>query len=175
MIVRPARLEELDAVSALLVNAYAEYASVLPSPDAFAEYSASVGDVRGRWGESQLWVAELDGALAGSLDYFPPGKSPYHQFVGFPEDWAAFRFLGTDPDRRGSGAGRALVEQVIALARRDGATHVGLHSGPFMQAAVRLYEGMGFERSPKHDFSPRPDTDLRVLGFSLALDPGQAP
>jgi GNAT superfamily N-acetyltransferase len=169
MEIRLARDEELDDVSTLLGRAYAQYEQALPSPGAWAEYSATVADVRGRSGESQLWVAELDGALAGSLDYYPPGDSPYHRFVGFPSSWAAFRFLGTDPDRRGSGVGRALVERAIALARSEDATHLGLHSGQFMKAAVRLYGHLGFERSPEHDFSPVPDANVRVLGFALAL------
>lgn len=167
--IRPADPEELDDVSALLLNAYAEYQPSFPSPELWVEYSTGVGDVRGRWGESQLWVAELDGALAGSVDYFPPGDSGYHRAVGFPQSWAAFRFLATDPERRGSGVGRALVDHVIALARGGDATHVGLHSAPLMQAAIRIYEGVGFERSPEHDFAPIPDSDFRVLGFALAL------
>ena len=170
MEIRRARDDELDAVSEMLSRAYAEYASVLPSPEAFAEYRASVADVRGREGQSQLWIADDDGAVAGSLDYYAPGESPYHRFVGFPPDWAAFRFLGTDPERRGSGAGRALVGQVIALGRADGASHLGLHTGPFMKTAMAMYERMGFERSPEHDFSPVPEADLRVLGYRLALD-----
>ena len=102
---------------------------------------------------------------SGSVDYYAPGESPYHAFVGFPADWAAFRFLGTDPERRGAGIGRALVEHLIALARADGAGHLGLHTGPFMVAAKAMYERMGFERSPEHDFFPVPDEDLRVLGY----------
>ena len=156
--------------SELLARAYGEYAPLFPGTEAFDEYLASVADVRGRRDEAQLWVVELDGALVGSVDYYAPGESPYHAFVGFPADWAAFRFLGTDPERRGSGIGRALVEHLIALARAEGAGHLGLHTGPFMVAAKAMYERMGFERSPEHDFFPVPDADLRVLGYAMALD-----
>ena len=34
-----------------------------------------------------------------------------------------------------------------------------------MVTAKAMYERMGFERSPEHDFSPVPDEDLRVLGL----------
>jgi GNAT superfamily N-acetyltransferase len=129
-----------------------------------------LADVRGRWGRSQLWVAELAGTVVGSVDYYPPSSGGYaHPGVPFPPGWAAFRCLGTAPDRRGTGLGRALVEHLIAQARRDGAACLALHSAPIMVAAMHLYQGLGFQRLPRHDFAPRPDSPQRVLAFALPL------
>jgi ribosomal protein S18 acetylase RimI-like enzyme len=50
-----------------------------------------------------------------------------------------------DEDARRSGAGRALVEAAVELAREAGATNVDLTSRPSRESARRLYETMGFE------------------------------
>jgi GNAT superfamily N-acetyltransferase len=169
--IRGARPEELDVVSTLLARAYAEYEERFSRRGAWDAYLADVADVRGRWGRSQLWVAELGGSIAGSVDYYPSGSGGYrYPGVPFPARWACLRCLGTDPDRRGIGLGRALVEHLIALARREGATHLALHSVPFMAAAVRIYQKLGFRRFPEHDFLPRPDSASKVLAFALPLD-----
>jgi GNAT superfamily N-acetyltransferase len=169
MEIRPASEEDLDDVADMLGRAYGEYAPLFPGAEAFQEYLDNLVDVRARRDEAQLWIAELDGAVAGSLDYYAPGETPYHTFAGFPVEWAAFRFLGTDPEVRGAGVGRALVEWVIGHAREDGAPYLGLHTGPFMVTAKAMYERMGFERSPEQDFFPVPDQDMRVMAYRMAL------
>ncbi|QIQ88306.1 MAG: GNAT family N-acetyltransferase [Erythrobacter sp.] len=53
------------------------------------------------------------------------------------------------PDYRGKGAGRALLEHLIAEARARGLTWLGLETGrtaPF-EPALRLYESHGFAES----------------------------
>jgi GNAT superfamily N-acetyltransferase len=169
--VRRARAEELDVVSKLLMRAYAEFEEAFSWRDTWERYVSDVADVRSRWGRSQLWVADLEGTVVASVDYYPPGSGGYsYPGVPFPPDWAAFRCLGTDPDRRGVGLGHALVEHLVALARSDGATHIALHSAPLMATGMRIYRRLGFERLPQHDFAPRADSPHRVLAFALALD-----
>jgi ribosomal protein S18 acetylase RimI-like enzyme len=48
------------------------------------------------------------------------------------------------PSLRGQGIGRTLMEQVIALAREQGADGVDLNTGETDTAARSLYESMGF-------------------------------
>ena len=40
-----------------------------------------------------------------------------------------------------------------------------------MASAQRLYERLGFERDPEHDWSPAPGIEL--LAFTLELRPGE--
>jgi len=170
--VRGARRDELDEISDLLVRAYAELEERFYWRGAWNMYLADVADVHGRWGQSRLVVAELDGALVGSVDYYGPDSGGYrYPGLAFPPGWSCFRCLGTDPDHRGIGAGRALVEHLIALARGDGASHLALHSAPIMETAMRMYGRLGFRRLPEHDFSPRPDSPHKVLAFGLPLSP----
>jgi ribosomal protein S18 acetylase RimI-like enzyme len=48
------------------------------------------------------------------------------------------------PDRRGLGAGRALMEAAIDLARSEGANYMDLGTSEDDVAARRLYESLGF-------------------------------
>ncbi len=51
-----------------------------------------------------------------------------------------------DEAARGKGAGAALTEHALAIARAAGARTVDLTSRPSREAAGRLYERLGFER-----------------------------
>ena len=68
--------------------------------------------------------------------------------------WPEVRLVAVDPNLRGRGVARALVDECVRRARTSGATALGLHSSRSMRAAIRLYERMGFVRDPDHDFQP---------------------
>jgi GNAT superfamily N-acetyltransferase len=50
------------------------------------------------------------------------------------------------PEARGRAIGRALTERIIAEARTIGYSRMLLDTLPFMTAAIRLYESLGFVR-----------------------------
>ncbi len=56
--------------------------------------------------------------------------------------------LAVIAEARGRGIGRALCEAVFAFARNRGAKRVVLTSNHRLEAAVRLYEALGFEHAP---------------------------
>jgi diamine N-acetyltransferase len=56
------------------------------------------------------------------------------------------------PDHHGSGIGRALIEHVVANARRAGCTAVTLNVNRGNLAAVRTYERCGFAIRERGDF-----------------------
>ena len=58
------------------------------------------------------------------------------------------RPLAVSPAAQGLGLGRRLVEACLAYARDHGARRVVLLSSTKLKAALRLYEGLGFRRSP---------------------------
>jgi GNAT superfamily N-acetyltransferase len=55
---------------------------------------------------------------------------------------------------RGMGAGRALVEAVIAWARTAGYKRMLLDTLPSMEGAQRLYTDFGFRERPPYRFNP---------------------
>jgi len=82
-------------------------------------------------------------------------------------------FVAVEPAARGRGIGAALVGACLARARSAGLARIGLYTQPAMLAAQRLYDRLGFRRSPDRDW-PVPDSDLTLLAYTLELD-GSAP
>jgi len=92
--------------------------------------------------DGEMILAQCDNNIVGAVVYVPPGRAKPSCFeIG----WPIIRMLVVDPDHRGSGAGRALTEECIARARRDGSPVVALHTSPFMTVALSMYLRMGFE------------------------------
>jgi len=170
VLIRDAQQAELDDVAALMVAAYREYAPLMP-PAAWRAYARDIEAVRGRLGHSRLIVCHASGGLAGAVTFYPPGSGPW-----WPREWAGFRLLAVDPERRGEGVGRALVAETIVRAGAVAAPALGIHSTPWMTAAVALYRSLGFVRDPRCDFEPGiPMSDgspLRVDCYRLDLRAG---
>lgn len=82
--------------------------------------------------------------LLGYVDGKPAGCFMYHEME---PGIAELKRLFVSPAARGTGLGRALVEQSVALAKVDGYHTVRLDSVRFLTAAVALYEGTGFVES----------------------------
>ncbi len=77
------------------------------------------------------------------------------------------RMLAVSSVARGRGVGRMLTTACLDRARRDGCTRFVLSSGPRMTAAHRMYEGMGFLRTPGRDWSPVPGVELVTYALEL--------
>jgi hypothetical protein len=77
--IRDAKGDDLGAVSALLVDAYAQY---LPPPRELTAderagwdgYRRNIADVWSRAPISSTIIAERDGKLLGSVNYYAPGR-----------------------------------------------------------------------------------------------------
>jgi predicted N-acetyltransferase YhbS len=115
-------------------------------------------------------VAEQDGRLVGAVTVATRGGPWAEQSV--PGE-AVVRMLAVDRAARGAGAGAALMTACLDAARADGCTMVRLSSQESMTAAHRLYERLGFVRTPSHDWSPVPGLQLRTYALPLAPWCGQ--
>jgi GNAT superfamily N-acetyltransferase len=67
------------------------------------------------------------------------------------------------PAFQGRGLGRRLAEMVIAEARTIGYSTMTLDTLPFMHAAIRLYETLGFVRRPAYYATPLQETIFMEL------------
>jgi ribosomal protein S18 acetylase RimI-like enzyme len=162
--IRDARPEEAGRVALLLRAAYQQYQKFMP-PDAWQFYLADIMDVRGRLTEGDVMVAEKDERLVGTVTlYAKPSTSGEAEW---PEGWCGVRLLGVDPQYRGMGIARALMDECLAKCRKHGHKAVGLHTAEIMDIAKGMYERMGFKRVPEFDFHPRPD--VVIMAYKLDL------
>jgi GNAT superfamily N-acetyltransferase len=153
----------MDEVAQLLKSAYQQYEPILHGQ--WSRYLEDIVDVRGRWGDSQLIVAEDDGRLAGAVTlWLKRGQTTREEW---PVDWAGIRLLAVHPDFRGRGIGRLLMEECIHRCRQAGVKTLALHTTTFMEVARRMYERMGFQRVPEYDYHPAPD--VTIMAYKLDL------
>lgn len=111
----------------------------------------------------RVFVAELDGEVAGVIVFFPPGTATWEAGLGE----AGLSRLVVAERAQGRGVGRALVELCVAQAREVGAGEIALWSRPYQCHAHRLYEAVGFRRTPDRDSE---DPDGARWFFTLGLE-----
>lgn len=163
IVVREAKQGDLVRVIEVLRAANVEFELVLP-PAFYRAYLANVLDLRSRLGQSQLFVAEQGdgGRVVGAITLYPDAST---EGWGWPAQWAGIRAVAVEPSARGLGIGRRLTEACIERSRLLGASTVCLHTAPFMEAAIRMYETVGFRRAPQFD------GDAGVMLNSAASEP----
>ncbi len=158
--IRRARPEELEPVGQLTVQAYVG-AGVIPSDAPYIEF---LGDAEHRDAHAELWVAVDERGVVGTVTYVESGSQLAE--ISRPGE-AEMRSLAVAPAATGEGVGEALARHVVELARERGLDAMVLSSATTMHAAHRLYERLGFTRTPERDWSPTPRVHL--VTYALAL------
>jgi GNAT superfamily N-acetyltransferase len=164
--IRESRQEDREAVQKVTLSAFQQYAAIMPPPR-WEGYRENILATLGDMGPAQQLVAEEEGIILGSVLLYPPGtafSTPDEGALTCPE----VRLLAVAPEARGRGVGFALMKECIRRARSLGAGCLNLHTTDLMQAAMRMYERMGFVRAPELDFHP--DPKVTVKAFRLNLD-----
>lgn len=160
--IRLAEPDDYDALGELTVDAYRSAGFL----SADSDYADELRDATARARSASLLAAALpDGSLAGTATLITERSSPFAELCG--EGEAELRMLAVDPGVQRGGIGRALVEACIDRARSAGCHRMVLSSRPDMHAAHRLYERLGFRRTPQLDWEPMPG--FRLMGYSLDL------
>jgi ribosomal protein S18 acetylase RimI-like enzyme len=131
-VVRRAEPADADAIGRLLHDFNTEYEESTPGPEKIAER-----------------VREL--IESGDTVVLLAGEGPDGlALMRFrPSIWTEARecYLGelyVVPDKRGGGIGRALMDEVLRVARDEGAGHIELNTSHDDVAARALYEKLGF-------------------------------
>ena len=150
--VRLATAGDIDAIAALNVEAYREFADRM-TPDDWQKLEASIRSIEARTRSIQFLVIRDQGTIVGSVGYCPAGKGNPEIF---PQGWAAVLVLAVAPAHRGRG---------IARARDDSTQVIGLFTSELMTDAQQLYESLGFHR--ERELPPR--LGLRYWRYKLHL------
>lgn len=161
--VRDVREDEHAALAELTIVAY----EALEDGVLDDGYVAEVRDVAARLAAGDVVLVAADGdRLLGGVTFVVDPSSPSAEFDGHDE--AGIRMLAVVPDAQGRGVGTALEQACVDRARAAGLRRIVLHSTPWMHAAHRIYERLGFLRAPELDFVPLPEIPL--LGFVKDLE-----
>lgn len=139
LILRDFTATDTDAVNRVAQAAWMQFQPGFKQDwEGFITYAANTAALAD---ELDLIVAELDGDIAGVIGYVRPQRP---REAVFPPEWAVIRMLSVHPDARGQGIGSALTRECIARAKHDGASIIGLHTGPMFSTALEMYLRMGF-------------------------------
>jgi ribosomal protein S18 acetylase RimI-like enzyme len=87
---------------------------------------------------------------------------------GQPEQYCEIKRLYILPAARGKGVARALIREILSIAKREGYTEALLDTLPRMTAAVAIYRSEGFEDTEKYYENPLEG----VIYMSQRLRPG---
>ncbi len=164
--IRDASDSEREVIQEVTRAAYEEYATIMPKP--FWEiYWPHMRATLEEKGPVERIVAVDTTGIVGSVLLYPPLANAYS---GVADNTTApeVRLLAVVPKVRGQGIGTALMDECVRRARSMGATQLGLHTMEVMQAAMHMYEHMGFVHTPALDF--RPTEGILVKGYCRRLD-----
>lgn len=155
MIIRLAKQEEFENIEKQRLSSYQQYENSV-STEHWKLLKTTLTSKSDQSPGVDVYVAEIDGQIAGSIVLFP-SKSKAYEWESTASEYPEIRMLAVDSEFRSKGVGKALVQQCIDSSKMKGAKFIGLHTGSFMKDAIRLYEKMGFERVPSLDFIPMDD------------------
>ena len=168
------RPEDAAALGELMVEVYAALEG-FPKPEeqpAYYDLLRGIARFIEKPGVRVLTAHTAEGQLVGGVVTFADMAQYGSGGTATQErDASGIRLLGIDPRFRGLGAGRALTEACIQLAREAGHAQVILHTTQAMRTAWGLYERMGFRRSEDLDFLQQ---GFPVYGFRLELGPSRS-
>jgi ribosomal protein S18 acetylase RimI-like enzyme len=166
--IRPARPADFPRIATVTVAAYRHDRQLeLGNP-----YASVLADVAGRAAAGELLVAEdrATRQVVGAVLFVRAG-SRYAELCG--PDEAEFRMLAVDPAAQGAGVGHSLAQACLDRARMLGCRAVVIYTRDVAVAAHRLYQRLGFVRTPQRDWSPLPGVHLWAMRRELAR-PGEA-
>ncbi|MFD5427545.1 GNAT family N-acetyltransferase [Streptomyces sp. NPDC127084] len=165
VLIRPVEPQEYSTLGELTAQTYLDDGLL-----AFGKedpYLPVLRDTAARAAQSDVLVAvDGTGRILGGVA-FTPGARPYANIAR--DDEAEFRMLVVATEARNQGIGEALVMACVERARAlDGCRRLVLSTDAMMHAAHRVYERMGFVRTPERDWSPFTELDP-LLTYALEL------
>jgi len=135
--------DSVEALTALLHRAYAELGRMGLN---YTAVDQDAGVTRRRIGGKECWLALLGGRMAGTVT-FQVGRPRR-----IPDLWGGrpvgyLQMLAVDPDLRGRGIGRRLLDLAEGRARERGLAAVALDTALPAVHLLRLYAARGYREA----------------------------
>ena len=146
---------EIDEVRLL----FREYERFLGVDLCFQSFEEELAQLPGKYAPPSggLLIGVMDGVLQGCV-----------AVRGLDEEVCEMKRLFVRPQARGTGMGRRLAEEIIALARGLGYRLMRLDTLERLVEAMQLYQSLGFQRRAPYYANPLPG----VVYLELALHTG---
>jgi ribosomal protein S18 acetylase RimI-like enzyme len=138
LLIRLAHDRDSESIATLLFEAFQEFQS-LYTKEAFSATVISPAQVCSRIKEGPVWVAEYLGKLVGTVSVLPVKGDIY------------LRGMAVSPAAQGLKIGRALLQQAVYFAGENSFNRLFLKTTPFLDKAIKLYEGFGFVRMEERE------------------------
>ncbi|MFE9093764.1 GNAT family N-acetyltransferase [Streptomyces sp. NPDC007264] len=173
IVIRRAEPGDYEALGQITAQAYLQDGLLdFGESDAYLD---ELRDVAGRAAAAEVLVAveradapSAPGSVLGGVTFVPHG-GPMAD-IARPDE-AEIRMLAVARTARGRGIGEALVRACLDRARAtDGCARMVLSTQRTMLTAHRIYERLGFVRTPERDWNPLPQLDdITLLTYELRL------
>jgi ribosomal protein S18 acetylase RimI-like enzyme len=134
--IRRAVPADAAAMAEVLRQAFREF-EALYTPEGFAATTPDPAHVSQRMQEGPGWIALTDDQVAGTASAVLKGQKGLY-----------VRGVAVLPSLRGRGIALSLMNEVENFATENGCGRMFLTTTPFLTAAIRLYERLGFIRVP---------------------------
>lgn len=136
MRIRRAVAVDAPEIAEVLRQSFREF-EALYTPKGFAATTPDPAQVQQRMQEGPAWIALCEDRVVGTASaVLKGGKGLY------------VRGVAVVPLVRGQGIAESLMNEVESFARQNGCGRMFLTTTPFLTAAIRLYERLGFMRVP---------------------------
>lgn len=131
--IRRAEREDADRIADVLLQSFEEFRPQYTEA-AFVATTPKVELISERMDEGPIWVAERDGNIVATVGATRQGAGLH------------VRSMAALSATRGLGVGKMLLDEVENYATDNSFPYMILCTTPFLFAAIRLYEGFGFQR-----------------------------
>jgi len=134
---------------------FREYAASLPFSLGFQGFDAELVALPGKYSkpDGRLLIGWVDDVPRGCVAFRPLEAMP-----GDPEPVCEMKRLYVQPEARGLKLGRRLCDRLLDEASLSGYQFMKLDSEPAFDAAMGLYQSLGFTPIPRYNDDPHPQT-----------------
>ena len=165
--IRNAKSSEFDYLGNLMGKVYSQldgFANITDQPE-YYKMLLNIGKLTEKDNTELIIVESQKGKIVGAVLYFSDMKNYGSGGTATQiKNTSGFRLLAVDPNQRGRGLGKILINECINRAKKLGQKQIVIHSTKSMKIARAMYKKIGFVRYKDIDFN---QGELPVFGFKL--------